>query len=134
MTSGPGLLENWMVLSYEQLIIDHEMFTMMADMLKGVKVDDDTLALDTIEAVGHEGHFMGKKHTVAHAKEMWQPMVTDGQPYKTWKDAGSKSAADHAREKAKEILKTHEVEPLAEDIRKELAAIVKEAEKNIPAK
>jgi trimethylamine--corrinoid protein Co-methyltransferase len=110
------------------------MFTMMADMLKGVKVDDDTLALDTIEKVGHEGHFMGKKHTIDHAREMWQPMVTDGQPYKTWKDAGSKSAADHAREKAKEILKTHEVEPLAEDIRKELAAIVKEAEKNIPTK
>ena len=134
MTSGPGLLENWMTLSYEQLIIDHEMFTMMADMLKGVAVNDDTLALDTIMAVGQEGHFMGKKHTIDHARDMWQPMVTDGQPYKVWKAAGGKNAADHAREKAKDILKTHEVEPLDEDIRKELASIVKEAEKNIPAK
>jgi trimethylamine--corrinoid protein Co-methyltransferase len=97
-------------------------------------VNDDTLALDTIQAVGQEGHFMGKKHTIDHAREMWQPMVTDGQPYKVWKTAGCKNAADHAREKAKEILKTHEVEPLAEDIKKELAEIVKEAEKNIPAK
>ncbi|HUV61394.1 MAG TPA: trimethylamine methyltransferase family protein [Thermoplasmata archaeon] len=134
MTSGPGLLENWTVLSYEQLIIDHEMFTMMADMLKGVTVNDDTLALETIAAVGQEGHFMGKKHTIDHAREMWQPGVTDGQPYKNWKAAGSKNAADHARDKAIEILKTHTVEPLADDIKKELAAIVKEAEANIPKK
>jgi len=107
---------------------------MMADMLKGVTVNDDTLALETIAAVGQEGHFMGKKHTIDHAREMWQPGVTDGQPYKNWKAAGSKNAADHARDKAIEILKTHTVEPLADDIKKELAAIVKEAEANIPKK
>jgi trimethylamine--corrinoid protein Co-methyltransferase len=132
MTSGPGLLENWTVLSFEQLIIDHEMFTMMADMLKGFPVDEDSMPMDVIMEVGHEGHYMGKKHTLDHFRQMWQPMVTDGQPYKTWKAAGSKSAVEHAREKAKEILKTHEPGPLAEDLKKELVALVAEAEKNIP--
>lgn len=132
MTSGPGLLENWTVLSFEQLIIDHEMFTMMADMLKGFPVDDDSMPLDVIMEVGHEGHFMGKKHTLDHFRQMWQPMVTDGQPYKTWKTQGSKSAVDHAKEKAKEILKTHKPEPLAADIDRDLARLVAEAEKNIP--
>ena len=132
MTSGPGLLENWTVLSFEQLIIDHEMFTMMADMLKGFTVDDDTIPLDVIAEVGHEGHYMGKKHTLDHFRQMWQPTVTDGQMYKTWKAAGSKSAVDHAREKAKEILKTHQPEPLAEDLKRELKSLVAEAEKSIP--
>jgi len=134
MTSGPGLLENWTVLSHEQLILDHEMFTMMADMLKGFPVNDDSMPLDVIMEVGHEGHFMGKKHTLDHFREMWQPMVTDGQTYKTWKAAGGKNAVDHAREKAKEILKTHTPEPLADDLKKELRAIVEEGEKNIPHK
>jgi len=134
MTSGPGLLENWTVLSHEQLILDHEMFTMMADMLKGFPVNDDSMPLDVIMEVGHEGHFMGKKHTLDHFREMWQPMVTDGQTYKTWKAAGGKNAVDHAREKAKEILKTHAPEPLADDLKKELRAIVEEGEKNIPHK
>ena len=132
MTSGPGLLENWTVLSFEQLIIDHEMFTMMADILKGFPVDDDSMPLDVIMEVGHEGHYMGKKHTLDHFRSMWQPMVTDGQPYKTWKTQGSKNAVDHAREKAKEILKTHMPEPLAADLERELAGLVAEAEKNIP--
>jgi trimethylamine--corrinoid protein Co-methyltransferase len=132
ITSGPGLLENWMVLSFEQLIIDHEMFTMMADILKGFQVNDDTVPMDVIMKVGHEGHFMGEKHTLDHFRSMWQPMVTDGTPYKAWKAAGSKSAVDHARAKAKEILKTHQPAPLAADLRKELVALVTEAEKNLP--
>ncbi len=132
MTSGPGLLENWTVLSFEQLIIDHEMFTMMADMLKGFPVDSDSMPLDVIVKVGHEGHFMGEKHTLDHFRKMWQPMVTDGQTYKTWKAAGSKGAVEHAREKAKEILKTHKPNPIREDMRKELQSIVREAEKAIP--
>lgn len=134
MTSGPGLLENWTVLSHEQLILDHEMFTMMADMLKGFRVDDSTVPMDVIMEVGHEGHYMGKKHTLDHFREMWQPMVTDGRTYKEWKVAGSKNAVDHAREKAKEILRTHVPGPLAEDLRKDLRALVSEAEGAIPHK
>jgi trimethylamine--corrinoid protein Co-methyltransferase len=132
MTSGPGLLENWTVLSHEQLILDHEMFTMMGDMLKGFPVDDDSVPFDVIMEVGHEGHFMGKKHTLDHFREMWQPMVTDGRTYKEWKVAGGKNAVDHARDKAKEILKTHQPAPLAEDLKKELKGLVAEAENNIP--
>ncbi|MEW5748791.1 MAG: trimethylamine methyltransferase family protein [Candidatus Thermoplasmatota archaeon] len=132
MTSGPGLLENWTVLSHEQLILDHEMFTMMADMLKGFRVDDSTVPMDVIMEVGHEGHYMGKKHTLDHFREMWQPMVTDGRTYKEWKAGGGKNAVDHARDKAKEILRTHVPGPIAEDLRKELEALVAEAEGAIP--
>jgi len=132
ITSGPGLLENWTVLSYEQLLIDYEIYTMMVDMLKGFPVTEDSMALDVVKKVGHEGHFLGQKHTVDHFKEMWQPIVTDGQTYQTWKASGSKSAVDHANAKAKEILKTHEVTPLPEDVKKELARIVREGEEKIP--
>lgn len=132
MTSGPGMLENWTVLSFEQLLIDHEMFTMMADMLKGFPVNDDSMPLDVIAKVGHEGHYMGQKHTLDHFRQMWQPMVTDGQTYKTWKAAGSKNAVDHARERAKEILMAHEPEPLENDLRRELSRIVADAEAGIP--
>ena len=132
MTSGPGLLENWTVLSFEQLIIDHEMFTMMADMLKGFPVNDDSMPLDVIMKVGHEGHYMGEKHTLDHFRQMWQPMVTDGQTHKVWKAAGSKNAVEHAKDKAKEILKTHTPEPLATDVKKDLVVLVAEGERSIP--
>jgi trimethylamine--corrinoid protein Co-methyltransferase len=134
MTSGPGLLENWTVLSHEQLVLDHEMFTMMADMLKGFRVDDVTVPMEVIMEVGHEGHYMGKKHTLDHFREMWQPMVTDGRTYKEWKASGGKNAVDHARDKAREILRTHVPGPLAEDVGRDLRALVAEAEQAIPHK
>jgi trimethylamine--corrinoid protein Co-methyltransferase len=132
ITSGPGLLENWTILSYEQLVVDCEMYSMMLDMLKGVRVDDETLAVDLIKEVGHEGHFLGKKHTLDHFREMWQPTITDGQTYQNWKASGSKTAIDNAREKAKEIIKRHEVEPLPDDVKKEFASIIREGENAIP--
>lgn len=132
ITSGPGLLENWTILSYEQLIVDCEMYSMMLDMLKGVRVDDGTMAADLIKEVGHEGHFLGKKHTLDHFREMWQPTITDGQTYQNWKSAGSKTAVDNAREKAKDIIGRHAVEPLPDDVKKEFASIIKEGEKTIP--
>ncbi len=132
ITSGPGLLENWTVLSYEQLLIDYEIYTMMVDMLKGFPVTDDSMAIEVLTKVGHEGHFLGQKHTVDHFREMWQPIITDGSPYQTWKASGSKNAVDHARAKAKEILKTHQVDPLPNDVKKEFVKIIREGEENIP--
>jgi trimethylamine--corrinoid protein Co-methyltransferase len=132
ITSGPGLLENWTVLSYEQLLIDYEIYTMMVDMLKSFPVTDESMGIDVTKKVGHEGHFLGQKHTIEHFKEMWQPVVTDGATYQTWKASGSKSAVDHARARAKDIIKTHQVTPLPDDVRKEFAKIIKEGEEKIP--
>jgi trimethylamine--corrinoid protein Co-methyltransferase len=132
ITSGPGLLENWTVLSYEQFLIDYEMYTIMLDMLKGFSVNDDSMAIDVIEKVGHEGHFLGEKHTLEHFREMWLPMITDGSTYQTWKADGSRTAADRAKAKAKEIIRAHNPTPLDDDVKRELAAIMKEGEANIP--
>jgi trimethylamine--corrinoid protein Co-methyltransferase len=95
-------------------------------------VDDATVPMDVIMEVGHEGHYMGKKHTLDHFREMWQPMVTDGRTYKEWKSGGGKNAVDHARDKAREILRTHVPGPLPEDLRKDLRTLVAEAEEAIP--
>ncbi len=132
ITSGPGLLENWTVLSYEQLLIDYEIYTMMVDMLGSFPVTDESMAVEVTKKVGHEGHFLGQKHTIDHFKEMWQPVVTDGSTYQTWKASGSQSAVDHARAKAKEIIKTHQVAPLPDEVKMEFARIIKEGEEKIP--
>jgi len=125
-----GLLENYSVLSYEQMLIDYEMYTMMLKMIEGISVNDDTLALDVIRKVGHEGHFLAERHTLLHSRESWVPMITDARPYATWKEAGAKTVVDRAREKVKEILKTHKPEPLDTNVREKLTTIIKNAEKN----
>jgi trimethylamine--corrinoid protein Co-methyltransferase len=59
-------------------------------------------------------------------------MLTDARPYPTWKEAGAKTVVERAREKVKEILKTHKPEPLDTNVREKLTTIIKNAEKNTP--
>ena len=127
-----GLLENYTVLSYEQMLIDYEMYEYMLKLSEGIDVNDETLALETIYKVGAEGHFLAEKHTLKHAKEVWAPMLSDARPYSTWKEAGSKSVVERAREKAKQILSTHKPPSLDEGTRRKIHEIIKEGERKIP--
>lgn len=132
INSGPGLLENYTILSYEQVVIDHEIFTMMLETLKGMEVTDETIALEVCKKVGHEGHFLGQKHTIQHFKELWMPLLSDPRPYQAWAKDGSNTVVKTAAKKVREILSMHRVEPLTREVQEELKIIIKEGEERIP--
>ena len=132
INSGPGLLENYTILSYEQLMLDHEMYTMMLETLKGIDVSDETIAMKAIMNVGHEGHFLGQKHTVQHFKELWMPALSDPRPYQAWAKDGARTVVKAASEKVKEVLATHKVDPLPKPVQDDLTRIIKEGEGGIP--
>jgi trimethylamine--corrinoid protein Co-methyltransferase len=132
INSGPGLLENYTILSYEQLLIDHEMYTMMLETLKGIDISDETIAMEVTKRVGHEGHFLGQKHTVQHFKELWMPALSDPRPFQAWAKDGSKTVVSTASEKVREILATHRPDPLPSSVQDEFAKIIKMGEEKIP--
>ncbi|MGQ9588310.1 MAG: trimethylamine methyltransferase family protein [Thermoplasmata archaeon] len=132
INSGPGLLENYTVLSYEQVVIDHEIYTMMLETLKGIDVSDETIAMEVIKKVGHEGHYLGQKHTVQHFKDLWMPVLSDPRPFQAWTKDGSKTVVKSASEKVKEILASHKVDGLPKSVQDEFAKIIKEGEEKIP--
>jgi trimethylamine--corrinoid protein Co-methyltransferase len=132
INSGPGLLENYTILSYEQMLIDHEIYTMMLETLKGIDVSDETVAMEVSKRVGHEGHFLGQKHTIQHFKELWMPALSDPRPYQAWAKDGSKTVVKAASERVKEIISTHRPDPLPRSVKDELASIIKEGEAKIP--
>ena len=112
----------------ETMVIDNEIIDYALRYLEGLEVNDDTLALDVIDKVGPGGHFLGEKHTLQHFREGWMPEITDMETFEIWEKKGSKSIAQVAKEKTKEILATHKVEPIPEDVRKEVSRILKRAE------
>ena len=132
ITSGPGLLENYTILSFEQVLLDHEMYTMMLETLKGIEVSDETIAMDVCARVGHEGHFLGQKHTLNHFKELWVPSLSDPKPYQAWTKDGARSVVKAASQKVKSILSSHRVDPLPRSVEDQLTGIVKEGEHRIP--
>ena len=112
-----------------QAILDDDIAGMVGRFIEGVKIIDETLAIDLIETVGPiPGHYLNKEHTRKWwKKEQFMPMVADRLTYPEWIDKGKKSALDYAKERMDEIRATHEPTPLPEDQYKEIDEILKKA-------
>jgi len=126
---GLGPLEGSAVMSPELLVIDNEIIGAIRRLIRGLEVNDDTLALDVIDKVGPGGIFLGEKHTVEHFKsETWFPQISDRSTFDAWRKMGSKTMDKVANEKVKEILATHKPVPIPEHVDKEISEIYNRAE------
>lgn len=126
---GMGMLEMGIVFDFSQLLIDAEIVRMIQRVLKGVTVNRETLALDTIKAVGPGGNFLTQDHTLRHfRREQSAAKLIDRTMRETWEAAGSSDLYTRANEAAIEIINHHQPLPLADDIVKGLADIVAAAE------
>jgi trimethylamine--corrinoid protein Co-methyltransferase len=123
MLLGAGLLHGSRIWSYEQLLMDCEIFEIVRKTLEGIVVDDETLALDVIAAVGPGGNFLKQKHTLKHMREHWVPQFMDRRPYEAWEEKMD-GARDWARLKAQEILASHQPDPLDPAVSDELGRII----------
>jgi trimethylamine--corrinoid protein Co-methyltransferase len=123
MLLGAGLLHGSRILSYEMLLMDTEIWGILENMFRGIVVNDDTLALDVINAVGTSGHYLGQQHTRMHMHERWLPSLMDRRSYNAWEQKKD-GAREWAREKAQAILKEHHPEPLTSAIKGELQRII----------
>jgi trimethylamine--corrinoid protein Co-methyltransferase len=128
MMSGCGLLDGSKTLSYAHLLMEAEIYGIVQKFAGGIEVSDETLALDVIERVGPGGDYLGEKHTRKHMGEIWRPGVWDRSSYDAWLAAGKRGALENAEERAREILRTHAPEPLADDVRAELRRLVAAAD------
>ncbi len=109
-----GMLEDMSTIAYEQFVIDNEMLGMAMRAVRGVEVNDETLAVEVIGRVGPGGHFLADEHTLRHMRtEHYYPSrVFDRQGRDEWQADGATDAWLRAKEAARRILSTHEVEPL----------------------
>ncbi len=93
--------------------------------MKGIVVDDETLARDAIREVvpGPGGNFLALKHTKKNMRDIWVPQFMDRRPYETWEEERD-GARDWAREKAIHILTTHRPDPFDPKLSDELQRII----------
>jgi trimethylamine--corrinoid protein Co-methyltransferase len=120
--------------SLELVTICDEIISMITYLLRGIEVNEETLAVDIISKVGPGGHFITQKHTLDFfKKEHWMPNLLDRQMRNNWVKSGSKDLAQRAREKTRDILSKHEPPPLSSDVERNLDAALKKAEREILA-
>lgn len=125
----PGCMEGGLAVSLERLVLDNEIAGFTYRALKGIDVDEETLAEEVIEKVGPSGHYLAQKHTLEHLKkEQYLPALLSREIRVKFEEAGGKSMADRAHEEVVRILSEHKVPPLKEKVEIELLQIVKEVE------
>jgi len=127
MLLGAGLLHGSRIFSFEQLLMDCEIYDIVYRVMKGIEVNEETLALDAVHNVGPGGNFLAQKHSRRHMREIWLPKYFDRRSFEEWTQKGD-DGRDWAREKAREILKTHQPEPLDPQVRAEFAQIIRSVE------
>jgi trimethylamine---corrinoid protein Co-methyltransferase len=114
----------------EQLVLDDMLVSMVARLLAGIVVDEESLALDLIEQVGPGGAYLATEHTRQHHR---QELLTPDLITRTSRDSVDQDSlpdlVDKARQKARQMLLEHSVPPLPEQVKEQLDGIVAEVER-----
>ena len=111
MMCGAGLVNGAKFFSFEQLLLDCEIFEILRTVNRGLEVNETTLALDVIEHVGPQNHFMLEQHTLNNMYKVWQPSILDRSSYEEWEEQGKPAPDKIANALAREILAKHKPVP-----------------------
>ena len=95
--------------SFEAMVLDNEMLAHATRTIRGVEVNEETLAFDAIKtAVFGEGHFLGGAHTMAAMeRDYFYPDLADRSSPNLWNEMGAPDAWTTAKTKVQEILTSH---------------------------
>lgn len=113
--------------SGEQLIIDNEIVNYVSRFMKGFEFEGDDSSFELIKEVGPGGSYLDHLTTVENYRKIfWIPELFEYSKLDQWKNKGSKSIREKAREIAKKKIKEHHFE-LDRAIKRELDKIYKKA-------
>ncbi|MCJ7607279.1 MAG: trimethylamine methyltransferase family protein, partial [Thermoplasmata archaeon] len=129
--SGLGGIDQAKGASLEQLVIDSDIWESMRQVRRDISFEEEDFLVDLIESVGPGGNFLKVPHTARNMrKELFIPDKARADLYETYRlDVDQKKAVSAARERVRNILSTHEPEPVDADAVKEIQHILDEYRK-----
>jgi trimethylamine---corrinoid protein Co-methyltransferase len=122
-----GYLESGLTGSPEMMVLTNEIIAMNRRFAGGVRLDEETLALDAIHEVGPGGEFMSHDHTLAHWRDLWLPNLFDRQRLGPWLEQGAPSINSRLREATIALMDEHRPAPLPDSVTAEIESILAEA-------
>ena len=125
MMHAGGWLEGGLTCSFEKLILDAELLQMQAAFLDPIDLSEDALGLDAMAEAGPGGHFFGTAHTLArYETAFYNPILSDGRNFETWRDSGSVDATRRANRLWKEALAAYQEPAMEETVRDQLGDFI----------
>jgi trimethylamine--corrinoid protein Co-methyltransferase len=123
-----GLLGNATVVVPEMIVATDEIVAMVRHLLAEVAVDGEAMALDVIADVGPGGEYVTHDHTLTHFREIWYPELLFRSGDKAWLGGDQASFEERVNSRTRELMETHQPEPLPEETVAAVEAVVDRAE------
>jgi trimethylamine:corrinoid methyltransferase-like protein len=121
-----GSIEGLLTYSPHALLFCSELIRLVRHIMDGIRVDEETLALDIMKTVGIGGDFLSEMHTARHCRsDLYLPKYANAESYDAWISEGSKDLVDRIDVEVRKILKTHRPSSLAEPVQTQTSAILK---------
>ena len=119
-----GLLDHGCLASPAYMVLVNEVLHMTNQFTRGIKVDEETLAVDVIHSVGPGGHFIKEEHTLKYFREVWYSNLFDRSNYESWLEQGGRRFQERLREQTLQKME-HQPQPLPDDVVKALDQLAK---------
>ena len=132
MIFGAGGIDSGLAFDYAKLIMDHECICHIRKLLEGVRVDNETMALDLIHDIGPGGTFLIHRHTLERTRSQSAVHLFDRGTREAWMEtAGGKDLTERAYGKALEILESHQTKALPDGAAETINGLLDEFEAQI---
>ena len=123
------MIESGVTFDSAQFVMDNEVARMIKHVVGGIRVDDESLAVDDIDAVGAFGDFLSLDATMRHMRELSQPEVLDRRVREDWESRGATDLATRSRARALELVESHQPLPIDPDVAEQVHRIIEAADR-----
>jgi len=127
MISGPGMLDFESCQSLEKLVLDNEACGMALRLVRGVGQGSAGEAVDLLRQLVELGSLLGHRHTREHFRaELFIPgPAIDRASYGDWEKGGGRDSRAAAAAEVQKILGKGNPAPVADDLARELDALIR---------
>lgn len=132
LLAGIGGLDRAKGAALEQVVIDTDLWETIRPHLGQHVTDPETLAYDVIAQMAPTGTFLRHPHTTRHLrKELWLETGEAARRHAQYWSTDEAAIVSAARERVREILKTHRAPPLDAPVRRRIEEILLEADRKL---
>ena len=121
-----GFMDSGMQSSLQLQVIANDTIGWLRAATAGVRVDDETLALDVIDELGPTGDYLSHDHTLRHYKEPFYSELADKGTHSQWVKRGATRMEQRAAQHVEEILANHKPEPLLADVQRDIKRVIEQ--------
>ncbi|NHJ21316.1 MAG: hypothetical protein EAX91_10250 [Candidatus Lokiarchaeota archaeon] len=113
-----GTYESSLSEALELLVIDDELIDIVKRGFNGIRVDNESIAIEEITKVAEEGkNYLMLRHTAKNTrKELYVPKLVDRDRRGVWQKNGAKDIIERARAKVDSILETQKGPGISQEV------------------